>query len=510
MPTLATDLVRRRERRTNADGAPDDERALLLVAQGSAQARGAQAVAHCCDRARAGGVRVGMPAGEARALFAPEEVRALDDDPAQAAADLERLARWAWRFAPVVAVDPPDGLLVDVTGCERVSRGERNLVRSVMRDVGRLGIASRVAIAPTFGCARALARFAPHRGSIVATGEQRAALAALPVAALGVGFDIVDALAEVGVERLGQVMDLPRAGLASRFGDEVLLRLDRALGQAIETIEPVRLAARFVAMREFDGAATQIEAIEQTARALLDEVCAQLERRERGARRLDLELLRLDASPVRMQVTLGRPSRDAKRLWSLLGRRLEGVHLGFGVERVALGATRTGPIAHEQRGIPGVGGGRDLDGERALAETLDAMANRLGAQRVARIEAVESHLPERAFRSRPVLEDGPRPRARIAQAARPTAMLDRPAPAEVMCLTPDGPVVSLRWRAGAGRIVASEGPERIGDEWWRRPGAGSGAGPTRDYFRVCDEAGRWWWLLREVETGKWFVCGGWM
>ncbi|MFG0276297.1 MAG: Y-family DNA polymerase [Phycisphaerales bacterium] len=500
MPTLATDLVRRRERRTSADGAPEDGRALLLVGQ----TRGAQAVAHCCDRARAGGGRPGMPAGEAQALFAPGEVRALDDDPTRTQADLERLARWAWRFAPIVAVDPPDGLFVDVTGCERVSRGERNLVRSVMRDLGRLDIASRVAIAPTFGCARALARFAPHRGSIVGAGDQRAALADLPVAALGVGFDIVDALAEVGVERLGQVMDLPRAGLASRFGDEALLRLDRALGQAIETIEPVRLAPRFVAAREFDGAATQIEAIEQAARALLGEVCAQLARHERGARRIDLELLRLDASPVRLHITLGRPTRDAKRLWSLLGRRLEGVNLGFGVERIALGATRTGRIPHEQRGMPGAG--RDLDGERALAETLDAMANRLGAQRVTRIEPVESHLPERAFRLRSAMEDAPPQRARIAPAPRPTAMLDRPAPAEVMCLTPDGPVVSLRWREGEGRIVASDGPERLGDEWWRGPRDA----PTRDYFRVCDEQGRWWWLLREVETGRWFLCGGWM
>jgi len=491
--------VRRRERRANAADAPD-ERALLLVGQ----ERGAQVVAHCCDRARAGGVRLGMPAGEARALFAPEQVRALDDDPARTAAALERLARWAWRFAPVVAVDPPDGLLVDVTGCERVSRGERNLVRQTMRDVGRLGITGRAAIAPTFGCARALARFAAHRGSIVPDGGQRDALAGLPVAALGIGFDIVDALAEVGVERLGQVMDLPRSGLASRFGEEVLLRLDRALGQAIETIEPVRLEARCIATREFDGAATQIEAIERTARALLDDVCAQLARRERGARRLDLELLRLDASPVRRHVTLGRPTCDAKRLWSLLGARVERVNLGFGVERVTLAATRTGSIAHEQRRMPGAG--RDLDGERALAETLDAMANRLGAQRVARIEAAESHLPERAFRLRPAMEDPARERARIAPAARPTVMLDRPAPAEVICLTPDGPVVSLRWREGAGRIVASEGPERIGDEWW----SGDRAGPTRDYFRVCDESGRWWWLLREVETGRWFVCGGWM
>ncbi len=63
---------------------------------------------------------------------------------------------------------------------------------------------------------------------------------------------------------------------------------------------------------------------------------------------------------------------------------------------------------------------------------------------------------------------------------------------------PDGPPAQFRWRRMVHAVVRTEGPERVSSEWWRTPGAGF----TRDYFRVEDEAGLRFWLFREGLYGR--------
>ena len=91
----------------------------------------------------------------------------------------------------------------------------------------------------------------------------------------------------------------------------------------------------------------------------------------------------------------------------------------------------------------------------------------------------------------------------ITPGDRPTLLFDRPFPAEVIALTPDGPVHRVSWNGEDLVVLACFGPERIGGEWWRARDA------TRDYFAVCVEDGRWLWLVRGIEGGRWFVHGVW-
>ena len=183
----------------------------------------------------------------------------LDHEPAADAARLTALARWAMRITPKVAADPPDGLLLDVAGCERLYGGRLAIARRVRRDVSRLRLQVRVAMAPTIGLAWGLARFGDE-----GVCEDAADLLDLPIAALRVEADVVAALAEVGVDRVGQLADIPRREVARRFGDDVLLRLDQATGDAVELrkwqrhVETPRVTFRFA------GPATQYEAIEET------------------------------------------------------------------------------------------------------------------------------------------------------------------------------------------------------------------------------------------------------
>jgi protein ImuB len=548
------------------------------------QSAGRQLVARCCAAAAEAGVRAGMTVAQARALL-PDGAAVIEPyQPQRERAALEALARWALRFSPIVAVDPPDGLLLDIAGCRRLFGDESRHVRLIGAAVQRLGFRARVAAAPTFACARAVARFgagwhAQRLGrkdaavrvttqrvvrGVVAEGEQRRALEALPVEALGIEEASIDALREVGIDRIGHLFALPRSALAARFGRELLRRLDQAVGKAPETIDPVRPAAPPVVQRVLAGPATQLEAVNLAVRDLVAELSKVLEHRECGARRLELQLDRPGAGPLSVTIALSRPRRDARHLWSLLAPKLESVNLGWGVERLRLAASGLGRLPHEDGAW--AWGERGDDGrrrDRAFGELFDALSNRLGPGRVVRVDTAASHLPERTFRLRPVLEGQAKKEEDEAGSPagdRPSLLLAEPEPITVIAMVPDGPPSWFRWRGAERRVTASAGPERIAAEWWtcrarpaRGPARGREAfgasyarayerffrvgdndppgpsgpvrerprarrreaddeepvGETRDYFKVQDEQGRWLWIYRVLEQGCWFVHGLW-
>ncbi len=550
LPMWPVDLVRRRESRRSSQGhntprcaAPaervsvssaTDVPPLLFVTMVANQQR----IAACCERALACGVQPGMTLAHARALLPVDSARVLDHRPERDLAALRSLAEWMTRIAPIVAMDPPDGLLMDLSGCERLYRSDDQMVRQVARACTRLGLRSRVAIAPTAGCAWALARYGPARLSMVRPGpgghRVREALAPLPVQALRIDEATVAALAEVGIEQIGHLLDVARSTLPSRFGDELLLRLDQALGEAMEVLEPVRPVPPPEAHMTFTGPTTRPEAIDEAARRLLQELCATLATSERGVRRLDVTLERIDTDNVAFTVSLSHPNRNPRHLWALLAPKLERANLGFGVESVRLIAARTGRLRHAQAEC-----WRDEDAaaragaERAVGELVDTLAGRLGPDRILRLEARQTHIPERVFQERSVVEVGPPGHAarlrRRREAVpdeepvgdRPTLLLPRPEPAQVMAVAPEGPPRWLRWQGQEHTLISAIGPERISEEWWwaghvsqRRSDTDSqqhddSAPPARDYFKVQTESGRWLWLFRRLPAGRWYVHGEW-
>jgi protein ImuB len=553
LPSWPVDLVRRSDRRAPRQttirpsppphAAPDparDARPLLVVATEGQR----RIVVDRCERAAAAGVRPGMVVAQARALFgargagasgAHAGVRCVDHDARRAASALRALAAWAQRFSPIVSVDEADddgleprGLLLDITGCARVWKGEERLAREAVRGLRAVGVRARVAIAPTFAAAWAIARFGMGDDAIrvVERERLREAIAPLPTASLRAGCDVETQLAEVGIVRIGELLELPRSAVPARFGGGLLVRLDRMLGGAIETIEPVRPLPPPAVERVFEGPTKRIDAIEHTVRELLSELCDELSRRGAGARALAVDLSRSDLGPETLTVTLGRPSCDAVHLWSLVRPRLERAHLGFGVEAVSVRAPTVGALRHHQATHPalrmngpgsasGVNDGAHDDG-KAAGELIDTLSNRLGERRVLCARAVESHLPERASElvpaARAAAERTPKHRPAVAANDRPSVLFPRPIPARVISVSPDGPVHRVAWRGGESAITASIGPERLGGEWWRvlrRAGEGDDERGGRDCFAVREESGRWLWLARSLRTGEWFVHGVW-
>ena len=407
-------------------------------------------------------------------------------------------------MSPIVALDEPDGLRLDMTGAGPAFGSEHTLVEFAAIELGRLGFSSRIAIAPTFACAWAVARFGDEPRAIIESAGVRDAIAPLPVAGLRLESALRDDLASVGIDRVAHLLELPRSTLPARFGEALLHRLDEALGEAMEPIEPVRAVAPPVAEREFDGPTDRVDAIEYTVRDLLRAICETLRSRGDGARSVLVELERSDLDAERLIVTLSQPSQSASRLWKLIQPKLERAHLGFGVEAVRVRVPSAARLRDEQtERWGGDKGPSGAETERAIGELADTLGGRLGTDRVHRVALRESHLPECAFETRSVVSDQHGGVVAATPNDRPTVLLQRPAPAQVVALTPDGPVHGVGYGGAEHEVIGCFGPERIAPEWWR---AGRGA---RDYFAVQLDDGRRLWIFRAVRAGRWFVHGLW-
>lgn len=449
-----------------------------------------------------------MTAAHARALLTSSLVHVEARREVREARALTALARHALHLSPWPAPDPPDGLLLDITGCAHLFGGEWGLGRAALASMSRLGFDARAAIASTFGCAWALARFGDSRLKIIAPGGEREALEPLPPRALRIDSETEAALADLGIERVSDLLELPRGDLASRYGERLLLSVDRALGSALEIISPVRPAEDRRVERAFAGPATQLEGIMAAAQETLRELCAMLERQDRGVRALEARFVRVDAEAIDLRLTLSRSTRDARHIWSLLAPRIERINLGYGVELISLCASQSARLAHQQGSIAAVRSDREPSGgetQRLVGELIDTLVNRLGGRRVLRVEPVASHQPERAFRrlraSEPISRADP---TGGGWKDRPSILFDHPEPAGVVAMSPDGPIARIEWRGRALAVRRCIGPERVSPEWWRE-----GASETRDWFAVEDEAGRWLWILRENRSRAWFVHGVW-
>lgn len=514
LPTWATDLARRRLGPSPAArGRPvrGSDTVILLTQQANQR----EVVARRCAAAAALGVSVGLDLSHARALIpGGARLHVAAHQPERDAEALRRFARWMLRFSPTVALDPPDGLLLDATGLERhyAGRGEAGLMQTVGAAVSRQGFSVRIAVAATYGVARAVARFGREALTRVPPGCERDVFAALPAQALCDDGATQAAFDELALTRVGQILDLPRAALAAQFGDALLRRIDQALGLAVEIVEPVKLAAPPRAEIVFDGASDRWETLEAAAGETLDALLALLASRGLAPQQLDLSIQRRAGRPREMHtVRLCHASHARRHLWAMLRAVLERIDATTGIEGVSLAASAVQPIDARQVSL-GISDPHPNDSEHPAAwgELLDTLMSSLDPANVVRFEPVESHLPERAFRAVAAAGDSIAA-ATIAHTDRPTRLFDPPIPATVALRIPDGPLLHVAWSGRRRGVVACRGPERIAAEWWQGPPPDDECAlpAERDYFAVQTDDGAWLWLFRNAESGRWFVHGDW-
>ena len=496
LPTLSTDRVRRK----SGDAAPPVEAPLVLVGRD-----GRRRVVLAADAAaQAAGLRVGMPATKAQILVPGLIIQ--DADPAADAEALDRLALWMLqRFAPIVAPDAPDGIVIDSTGADHLHGGEAAMLATLIDKLADVGIRARGAVADTLGAAHALARFAAHPAFVSAPGAAAADVAALPIAALRVAPDLVDGLRVLGFARISDLLAQPRAPLTLRFGPELGRRLDQASGQLAEPIEPIRPEELIEVRRVFAEPIGAAETIARYIGKLSAQLCEALEQKGLGARRLDLICHRVDSRAQAVRVGTALPLRDVKRMTRLLSDKIETIEPGFGIEIMTLAATVAGPLTLKQAVTSLV-----AEPEPDVSGLFDLLANRVGEQNLYRAAPVASDVPERAVRHIPALAadtgaDWP------GHWPRPARLFARPEPIETVALLPDHPPVTFTWRGVRRRVKRADGPERVFGEWWKRDPE---LIAVRDYFRIEDDAGERFWVFRAGDgddplTGsqRWFLHG---
>lgn len=469
--------------------------ALALVERSGNALRLAAVDAH----AHALGIAPGLPLADARARC--PALATLPADPPGDARELDRLAREMQRFTPTVMADPPDGLVLDISGCAHLFGGEAALAQQA---ITATGCTVRHALAANAIAARALARH----------GQGQSDVHALPVAALDLDEDALSALRRAGLQRIGDLAARPLSTLAARFGEALVMRLRQMLGDSPSPMTPrdhaapIRFAARFA-----EPVARTEHALKAIA-GLLNDAMRTLAARELGGRRFVVTLHRSDSARRRLAVETARPTRDPAIVLRLLDERIAGLadplDPGFGFEAIELGITCAEPLAAQQIAL----GDETICESDSIAALLDRLGIRLGPDRVRRLLPRDRHLPERAQALAPALHSRALPWPQQQLSPRPVLLFDPPQAVEAIAGVPDGPPQRFRWQGRLHRVVLSEGPERISTEWWRwREGhLPGGARATRDYYRVEDHTGRRYWIFRrglfgEEPDPRWYLHG---
>ena len=441
----------------------------------------------------------GMAVADARVIIPSLQVA--DDQPGLADKLLHRLAEWCIRFSPCVAVDPPDGLLLDVSGCSHLWGGDELYLKTIINRLKDRGYTVRAAMADTIGAAWAVARFGKEP-LVIKSGNHHLALLSLPPSALRLEMDTTERLQKLGLRQIKDFISMPRTAIRRRFGNHFIIRLNQALGyeeEILKPVQPIELYQERLPCLEPIVTATGIEI---ALRRLLETLCHRLIAEQKGLRVAHFKGYRLDGRVEQVSIGTNRPSHSVNHLFKLFEDKLCTIEPDLGIELFVLEAPVVEDhFAAQEKLWQHIGGLNNL----ILSELLDRLAGKIGAHRIHRYIPDEHYWPERSIKLASSLDEKPiipwktdRP--------RPIQLLTRPEAIDVTAPIPDYPPMNFRYKGKLHKVIKSDGPERIEQEWWIQEGQ------HRDYYAVEDEEGHRYWLFRSghysaEKTYQWYMHG---
>lgn len=425
------------------------------------------------------GIKLGQRRSAAQALATSLHIT--PRQPAQELALLESLASWGLQFTPMVALDPPDGLLLEIEGSLRYFRGLPRLRTLIMQGLAELDMQVHVGLAPTPLAASWLARAGDVEPILDArTLAQR--LGRLPLHWLPWPADLRHKLHGLGLRHLRQVLALPSGGLGRRFGPDLPLWLARALGDMPDPRQPYIPPDQFQRKIELNWATDQVEALGFVAKRLLAELAVFLMGRGLGVQQVVFTLRHEDRTQSSLDVGFGKPTRSADAMLAIARERLARLTLPAAVTHMGLSAQNLHRLDgqaltlfndHEQRG--------DFSLLRAR------LAARLGESAVRNMVCVADHRPERAWQttnmpvSSPTLTHGERPSWLLSQPKRLEIRFDQPWYGEPLALTSNAERIDAGWEDG----------ERM----------------ERDYFQAEAPSGKRYWIFLDRSEATWYLHG---
>jgi protein ImuB len=448
--------------------------------------------------AEANGIISGMVLADARAIT--PGLKVIDDKPDLPEKLLKRLGEWCILFTPVVAIDLPDGLLLDVTGCTHLWGGDENYLTDIERKLSARGYEVRTAIADTPGVAWGVARFGKTL-RVIAEGQHMEALLPLPPEALRLEPETIERLHKLGLHQVKQFIRLPRPSLRRRFGQQFLTSLDRALGYELEMLEPVVPVEQYEERLPCLDPIVNSEGIGIALEKLLTTLCLRLAHDQKGLRTAVLKCYRTDGKTISVDIGTNRASHSVKHLLKLFELKLQQIEPAMGIELFILIAPSVEEYLPQQEKMWSEGGGLD---HIRLSELIDRLAGRIGMANIHRYLPDEHYWPERSFKTAAFLGEESSTYWRNDK-HRPLQILPAPERIEVTAPIPDYPPMLFRYKGKLHQIIRADGPERIEQEWWLQQGQ------HRDYYQVEDEEGKRYWLFRlghyDEKKYQWFIHG---
>lgn len=475
-PRLASDRVLRR--------CPLDGPFALTLKQGNTNRL------YCLNaQATQRGLYQGMPYSDARA-FCPELQTTLADTQHDQRF-LQILRRWATRYCPWVGLEGRDGLVLDISGAAHLFGGEDGMLSDMRTRLMRAGLSVQIGVADTRGAAWALAH---HREGIAPAGDMLIALKTLPVSALRLDEQTSTALRRLGLREIRDLAQAPRAPLSRRFGPDVLMRLDQALGAQPEEITPLTEPPHYGVRMTLPEPIGLLADVMAGTERLLAQLCGKLKAQDMGARILNMTLRRVDQDQQTVELRLARPLRDPGRILPLFERGLSEIDAGFGIDQLRLTATQVDPMPVHQ--ISHV----STKHKGQLEDLITRIGTRIGLENIQRFLPADSHIPERSFIIAP------------AAYSEPASGWSCPNP-RPLCLFPSEPIAAsgahppahFRWRRMSLATGRAIGPERIAPEWWLEDD--NWRSGLRDYWRVETTQGRRLWMYYTPQNPGWFVQG---
>jgi protein ImuB len=445
------------------------------------------------------GITTGMVAADAKAII--PGLKVIDAIPEKTENLLKKLGEWCIRYSPLVAVDLPDGLILDVSGCTHLWGSEQNYLNEIVNRLQHNGYDVNGAMADTIGAAWAISHFGDNN-KIILPHEHINALLSLPSAALRLEQLALDRLQKLGFYTVKSFVGIKRSALRRRFGNEFLLRLDQALGnedeqlQLIQTIEPYH--ERLPCLEPIRTA----EGIEIAIKTLLQSLCKRLRDEGKGLRSAVLKCYRIDGGLVGADIGTNRPSHNTAHLFKLFELKIASIEPALGIELFTLDAYKIEDVSQEQE-ILWASDSCELESPE-LAELLDKLANKIGADHISRYLPYESYLPERSVKKAASLSEKPATAWRSSR-PRPSLLLPQPEPIQVTSKLPDDPPMLFIYKGEKHIIKKADDAERIECEWWQNKR------PHRDYYVVEDAEGRRFWVFRSGhytdEGSRWYIHG---
>lgn len=444
------------------------------------------------------GLSAGMALADARAVV--PDLEALDDKPDLTDKLLRRLVEWCIRFSPVAAVDPPDGILLDATGCPHLWGGDEAYVNDIIAKLNNRGYHVRVSMADTVGVSWGIARFG-KASLVIADGKHVEALMTLPPEALRLDPEVPERLHKLGLHQIKQLIHIPRTSLRRRFGQHLLMRLDMALGQEIEPIDPVEPIQPYQERLPCLEPILTATGIEVALQQLLEALCTRLQQEQKGLRKATFKGYRMDGKVELIEINTNGPSNHISHIFKLFQPKISTIEPALGIELFTIEASKVED--HKSKTANMWEGSGNLEDPR-LSELIDRLVGKVGVQAIHRYLPDEHHWPERSFRAATSLREKA-VTAWDTGKLRPVCILKAPQHIEVTAPIPDYPPMLFRYKGKIHQVVKADGPERLEQEWWIQQGQ------HRDYYRVEDEDGHRYWLFRlghyDDENFQWFLHG---